>query len=264
MRVHLGVCGASPPKWRTIARLFPLVTGVQRYKRMEKEKKTPDSSAADFVPRNPTLLGLRRAAKSCRGCELWKYATQTVFGEGPSHSRVIIVGEQPGDKEDLQGHPFVGPAGRVLERALQESGIRRSEIYITNAVKHFKSEPRGKRRIHKKPNSLEIAACKPWLEAEIHALQPDIIVCLGATAAQALLGSTFRVTVSRGKFLRLGSGKFALATVHPSSILRIPDEESRQTAMREFVGDLKQVRAWLDRLSQSAPSRGRKIRVASR
>jgi DNA polymerase len=159
----------------------------------------------------------------------------------------MLVGEQPGDKEDLQGRPFVGPAGRILDKALEESHILRDEVYVTNAVKHFKSEPRGKRRIHKKPSGSEVEACKPWLEAEIRALKPEIIVCLGATAAQSLLGRAFRVTTSRGEVLPFTPDQFAVATVHPSSILRMRDEESRHAAMRDFINDLKLVRAWLDR-----------------
>jgi len=190
---------------------------------------------------------MRNAAKACRGCDLWKNATQTVFGEGPSKSRVMFVGEQPGDQEDLQGRPFVGPAGRILDKALQQSGISRDEVYVTNAVKHFKSEPRGKRRIHKKPSAREIEACNPWLQAEIRALHPEIVVCLGATAARSLFGPTFRVTVSRGQVLPFPPASVAIATVHPSSILRMREAESRHAAMQDFVDDLKQVRAWLDR-----------------
>ena len=190
---------------------------------------------------------MQAASKSCRGCDLWKRATQTVFGEGSLQARVMFVGEQPGDKEDLQGHPFVGPAGRILDKALEESQISRDEVYVTNAVKHFKSEPRGKRRIHKKPSAAEAEACKPWLEAEIRDLRPEIIVCLGATAAQSLLGRAFRVTASRGEIFPFRPAQFAVATVHPSSILRMRDEESRHTAMQDFINDLKQVRAWLDR-----------------
>jgi len=209
--------------------------------------KTLQKSAARYVPPNPTIRRMQSASKACRGCDLWKKATQTVFGEGSSKARLMFVGEQPGDQEDLQGHPFVGPAGRVLDRALNEAGIARDEIYVTNAVKHFKSEPRGKRRIHKKPNAGEVEACRPWLEAEIRALRPEIIVCLGATAAQALLGRAFKVMTSRGQIMPFPLAKYAVATVHPSSILRMRDDESRHSALRDFINDLKQVRAWLDR-----------------
>src|SRR6266403_3783723 len=204
---------------------------------MKRELKT----AAPLIPENPTIPKLREAAAGCRACDLWELGTQTVFGEGSPKARVMLVGEQPGDQEDLQGRPFVGPAGRILDKALEEAGIDRKEVYVTNAVKHFKWEPRGKRRIHKKPNSLEIAACKPWLEAEIEVIRPDVIVCLGATAAQAIFGPLFRVTRERGKVL---SSKFApkvLATVHPSSLLRQSDEESRQREYKRFVLDLRAV-----------------------
>lgn len=205
------------------------------------------NSAARYIPPNPTIRRMQSASKSCRGCDLWKNATQTVFGEGPLKARIMLVGEQPGDQEDLQGHPFVGPAGRILDRALSESGISRDEVYVTNVVKHFKSEPRGKRRIHKKPNAREIEACRPWLDAEIHALHPEVVVCLGATAAQSLLGRSFKVMASRGQIIPFPPAQFAVATVHPSSILRMRDDESRHAAMRDFVRDLKLVRGWLDR-----------------
>jgi uracil-DNA glycosylase len=203
--------------------------------------KRVQPTAEPFVPNNPTIPKLRMAAAQCRGCDLWKIATQTVFGEGGPKPRVMLVGEQPGDQEDIQGHPFVGPAGRILDRALEEAGIDRKEIYVTNTVKHFKWEPRGKRRIHKKPNSLEITACKPWVEAEIEVLKPDVIVCLGATAAQALLGRQFKVTLQRGTFIESPLAPHVMATVHPSSLLRAPDDETRQIEIRRFVADLKQV-----------------------
>ena len=204
-------------------------------------------SAAHYIPLNPTIRRMESASKTCRGCDLWKNATQTVFGEGAPKARMMFVGEQPGDQEDLQGHPFVGPAGRILDRALSEAGISRDEVYVTNAVKHFKSEPRGKRRIHKKPSAGEVEACRPWLEAEIRAVRPEIVVCLGATAAQSLLGRGFKVMTSRGQVMPFPLAQFAVATVHPSAILRMRDDESRHSAMRDFVKDLKQVRAWLDR-----------------
>ena len=194
------------------------------------------------VPPRPSLPRLRAAAKSCRACDLWKRGTQTVFGEGPSGADVMFVGEQPGNDEDLAGRPFVGPAGRILAQALEQAGIDRRRAYITNAVKHFKWEPRGKRRIHAKPNSSEIGACRPWLEAELEVVQPRAVVCLGATAAQTLLGRSFRVTTQRGTFVDSPLAPIVSATVHPSSILREPDPAARQAAMKAFVKDLAAVR----------------------
>ena len=196
-------------------------------------------TAAPLIPANPTLEKLREAAAGCQACDLWKRGTQTVFGEGSRHAKVMFVGEQPGDQEDLQGRPFVGPAGRVLDKALEIAGIDRNDVYVTNAVKHFKWEPRGKRRIHKKPRQLEIAACRPWLEAEIAVTKPEVVVCLGATAAQSLLGTKFKVTERRGEVMPSTLAPFIVATVHPSSILRAPDEEARQEAMTAFVDDIK-------------------------
>lgn len=184
---------------------------------------------------------LAKAAEDCKACDLWKRATQTVFGEGGPHAKVIFVGEQPGNQEDLEGKPFVGPAGKLLDAALEEAGIDRTKVYVTNAVKHFKWEPRGKRRIHKKPNAVEIAACRQWLKAEIAAIQPKVIVCLGATAAQALIGPDFRVTQHRGEFLKSSLAPYMMATVHPSSILRAPDDEMRYREMKLFIADLKKV-----------------------
>lgn len=184
---------------------------------------------------------LAKAAEDCKACDLWKRATQTVFGEGGPHAKVIFVGEQPGNQEDLEGKPFVGPAGKLLDAALEEAGIDRTKVYVTNAVKHFKWEPRGKRRIHKKPNAVEIAACRQWLKAEIAAIQPKVIVCLGATAAQALIGRDFRVTQHRGEFLKSSLAPYMMATVHPSSILRAPDDEMRYREMKLFIADLKKV-----------------------
>jgi uracil-DNA glycosylase len=190
-------------------------------------------------PSTSNLGEVREASRECTACHLYKHATQTVFGEGPKAAPIMLVGEQPGDYEDVAGKPFVGPAGKIMDQALEEAGIDRSDVYVTNAVKHFKWEPRGKRRIHKKPNSREIAACRPWLEAELRLVKPTLLVCLGATAAQAIFGPSFRVTRERGKVL---SSKFApkvLATVHPSSLLRQPDEESRQREYKRFVLDLR-------------------------
>jgi DNA polymerase len=190
-------------------------------------------------PDTTSWSAMREAAKDCEACHLYKRATQTVFGEGPKDAPMMLVGEQPGDYEDVAGKPFVGPAGKIMDRALEEAGIDRSQVYVTNAVKHFKWEPRGKRRIHQKPNSREIAACRPWLKAELRLVKPKLLVCLGATAAQAIFGPSFRVTREQGKVL---SSKFAprvLATVHPSSLLRQPDEESRQREYKRFVSDLR-------------------------
>ena len=202
---------------------------------------TVQPSAAGLIPNEPKLEELRDAAAECTACPLYRNATQTVFGEGPEQARVMFVGEQPGDSEDLAGHPFVGPAGKLLDRCMKEAGIDRSRAYVTNAVKHFKFVPRGTRRIHSKPSSMEIAACFPWLEAEIAALKPRVIVALGATAAQALFGKAFRVTKERGRLVPSRFAPYALATVHPSSLLRAPDEESRHREMRLFVEDLKKL-----------------------
>lgn len=201
----------------------------------------PDSTARELIPDHPTLESLRAAAARCHACDLYKTGTQTVFGEGAAHAQVMFVGEQPGDREDIEGKPFVGPAGRVLDEALDEAGIDRRQVYITNAVKHFKWKPQGKRRLHQKPNAAEINACRPWLDAEITVVKPHFLVLLGATAAQALLGRDFRVTQQRGQFLERPGLPLTMATVHPSSILRAPDEESRVLEMRAFVQDLKRL-----------------------
>ena len=205
----------------------------------------PLRTAAEFIPSKATLTVLRGSAKDCTACDLYKRGTQTVFGEGASHARVILVGEQPGDKEDLAGKPFVGPAGMVLNKALKAAGIERSDTYVTNIVKHFKWEPRGKRRIHKKPNAMEIAACRPWFDAEVKALKPDIIVCLGATAAQALVGREFKVTKRRGEIIKNADQPVMLATVHPSAILRAPDDDARHEEMRKFIEDLRVAAAYI-------------------
>jgi uracil-DNA glycosylase family protein len=207
--------------------------------------KRPTLISAAPIPDNLTLASLRTAAAGCKACHLWKLGTQTVFGEGSANARVMMVGEQPGDKEDLQGRPFVGPAGAVLDKSLAAAGIDRKDVYLTNIVKHFKWEPRGKRRIHKKPNALEISACRPWLDAEIKVIRPRVLVLLGATAAQGLLGNQFRVTKQRGQWLKSEIAPLVIATVHPSSILRAPDDESRHEEMRKFVADLKKVAAQL-------------------
>lgn len=204
-------------------------------------------SATDFIPPRASLRTLREAAKRCRGCALFMVGTQTVFGEGAASARVMLVGEQPGDQEDREGHPFVGPAGRLLDEALEEAGIDRSEVYVTNAVKHFKWDrgEKSKRRIHKKPNDTEIRACHPWLEEEMKLVQPEVVVCLGATASQALLGKSFRVTKSRGRRISAAFADAVFATVHPSSILRAPDSAARELARREFVADLRRVARFL-------------------
>ena len=204
-------------------------------------KKPFKSPAEDLIPSRPTLSSLKSAAADCQACDLWKTGTQTVFGEGARRVKVMFVGEQPGNEEDLSGRPFVGPAGRLLDDALEAAGIERKQTYVTNVVKHFKWEPRGKRRIHKKPNSLEIASCRPWLEAEIAVIKPDVIVALGATAAQALLGPQFRVTKQRGEFIESTLAPYVMATVHPSSILRAPDDETRHLELRRFIDDLKKL-----------------------
>ena len=199
-----------------------------------------DGTAARLIPDRPSLKKLREAAAGCKACPLWEHATQTVFGEGSADADVIFVGEQPGDREDLEGRPFVGPAGRLLDHALEEAGIDRSKVYLTSVVKHFKWKPQGKRRIHQKPNWREIAACRPWLDAELAVLKPRVLVCLGATAAQALLGRDFRVSRQRGELVDSPLAPKTIATVHPSSILRAED---RDLHFREFVRDLEKVAA---------------------
>ena len=198
-------------------------------------------TAADFLPDRLTLPALREAAQGCRGCELYQRATQAVFGEGLLEAELMLVGEQPGDQEDLAGKPFVGPAGRLLDQALEEAGIDRALAYVTNVVKHFKWEPRGKRRIHAKPTWAEMTACRPWLEAELALVRPQVLVCLGATAAQALLGKQFRVTRERGKLVESDLAPHVTATIHPSAVLRQRDDESRRQELRALVDDLRMV-----------------------
>ncbi len=188
-----------------------------------------------------SLEQVKIAAADCRACDLWKTGTQSVFGEGTETAELMLVGEQPGDKEDLAGRPFVGPAGRILDQGLEEAGIDRSKVYVTNAVKHYKWEPRGKRRLHKRPDAAEISACRPWLDREIELIQPRVVVCLGATAAQALLGRAFKVTKQRGELFPQPDGHVITATVHPSSILRAPDPASREAEMAAFINDLRLV-----------------------
>ena len=203
--------------------------------------KKPTDSAAELIPDRPSVKSVREAARDCQACELWKRGTQTVFGEGSPKAQLMFVGEQPGNDEDLTGHPFVGPAGKLLDRALEAAGIDRSSVYVTNVVKHFKWEPRGKRRIHKKPSAREVAACRPWLDTEIELVKPRAIVCLGATAAQALLGRQFKVTAHRGELIPSTLAPIVLATVHPSSILRAPDDDTRRQEMERFTDDLRAV-----------------------
>jgi DNA polymerase len=207
-----------------------------------------------LIPPNPTLESLRQASAGCRACDLWKKGTQTVFGEGSAHASVMLVGEQPGDKEDLAGHPFVGPAGRILDEALEAAGIDRDEVYVTNAVKHFSWVPdeRGKRRIHKKPKYSEIRACRPWLDAEIAVIRPQVVICLGATAAQELLGREFSVMRQRGQFVLSPLAPFVMATVHPSSILRAQDDAARREQKQAFIADLQVVARQIRKLRRAA------------
>ena len=205
---------------------------------MPTPEKTP-YDATPFLPPRLSLTALREAARGCRGCPLYQDATQTVFGRGPASARLVLVGEQPGNDEDLAGEPFVGPAGRILDTALETAGIARDEAYVTNAVKHFKFELRGKRRIHKKPETREIRACRPWIESELTVIKPDVLVCLGATAAQALYGADFRVSTMRGQLVDTPLAERALATVHPSSILRQASDDDREREMERFIEDLR-------------------------
>jgi len=216
----------------------------------------PDS-AAELIPPRASLPKLRQAAARCRACPLWEHGTQTVFGAGSRSSVAMFVGEQPGDREDREGAPFVGPAGRVLDDALAQAGIDRQAVYVTNAVKHFKWEPRGKRRIHAKPSWSEMAACRPWLEAELAVVRPEVLVCLGATAAQSLLGRQFRVTKQRGEWLDSDLAEHVTATIHPSAILRQRDAELRHQEMSKFVDDLKLVASVLESRPEAKPRRSR-------
>jgi uracil-DNA glycosylase len=203
--------------------------------------KSPKASAAEWVPATHDVGKLRAAAPDCRGCELYQHATQVVFGEGPENAKVVMIGEQPGDEEDQKGRPFVGPSGRLLSKAMVEAGLDRQQIYVTNAVKHFKFIERGKRRIHAKPSGIEISACRPWLEAELAVIEPEIVVCLGATAAQSLMGPAFRITKERGNFFAHRWAKHLVATVHPSAVLRLPERYEEEYGL--FVRDLRSVAA---------------------
>jgi len=213
-----------------------------------------ESGAQRLIDGRTSLEDLRRAARDCKACDLWKNATQTVFGEGRRTATIMLVGEQPGDQEDLTGHPFVGPAGRILDKALGAAGIDRDQVYVTNVVKHFKWSPanRGKRRIHKKPRYSEIHACRPWLDAELDAVRPTVLVCMGATAAQALLGKEFSVTRQRGELVESSLAPYVVATVHPSSILRAPDSDSRREQMRQFVADMTNIAGLRERQRRAA------------
>ena len=224
---------------------MPVRNQSKKAPRKLRPAKASGPSAADFLPKHESLTTLHKAAETCEGCPLFRLATQTVFGEGPAPSDLMLVGETPGDQEDRQGRPFVGPAGRLLDEALTAARLKREAIYITNAVKHFKWEERGKRRLHKKPGAREIAACRPWLEAEIRVVRPRIIVCLGATAAQTLIGPSFRITRQRGVLLASNWSEHLLATHHPSAALRAPLPEQRHRMREELVADLIQVAAAL-------------------
>ncbi|MDQ7997341.1 MAG: UdgX family uracil-DNA binding protein [Luteibacter sp.] len=217
---------------------------VDKQPTIPKKKITPLQKAVAAAPEG-SITALRAQARECRACDLWKPATQTVFGEGPVHAKVVVIGEQPGDQEDLAGKPFVGPAGKLFDRALEEAGIERDLLYVTNTVKHFKFEPRGKVRLHKRANAEEQAACRPWLAAEIDRVQPEALVCLGAMAAQAVFGSSFRLMAQRGEWIDLPDGRKAMATVHPSYLLRLPDAEAREAGYAEFVRDLGLMRGVL-------------------
>ncbi|HEY0159310.1 MAG TPA: UdgX family uracil-DNA binding protein [Thermoanaerobaculia bacterium] len=206
-------------------------------------------TAAPLIPPRPTLNKLRTVAAECTACDLWKTGTQTVFGEGKQSSLIMFIGEQPGDKEDLSGRPFVGPAGALLDKSLEEAGIDRTKVYVTNVVKHFKWEPRGKRRIHKKPNAVEITACRPWLQSEISVIKPRAIICLGSTAAQAVISPKFKVSIQRGLFVPSELAEYVTATVHPSSILRAPTDDARRMERERFVEDLKKIRAALGEIA---------------
>ncbi|MBI4446515.1 MAG: UdgX family uracil-DNA binding protein [Acidobacteria bacterium] len=216
-----------------------------------RKERQGGRSAADFLPEKFTIPELQKASRSCEGCDLYKRATQTVFGEGSPRARIMLVGEQPGDKEDLEGRPFVGPAGRILAQGLTKAGIPRENVYVTNAVKHFKWIPRGKRRIHDKPRMSEIEACRPWLEAEIAVIKPLVVICLGATAARALMGPKFRLMENRGRVFEPFWAPWLVATVHPSSLLRLQEHEERMRAFQLFVADLKKAASLLGRESKS-------------
>jgi uracil-DNA glycosylase len=249
--------------WRNLPEaslIKPLIANAERTARAMIESEASEPHKAQKredapMPRKPaadSIAALRAEAADCRACPLWKDATQTVFGEGPARARLMLVGEQPGDKEDLAGHPFVGPAGQMLDRALQEAGIIREEVYVTNAVKHFKFVPRGKIRLHQKPSTPEIRACRPWYERELAAIQPDLVVAMGATAAQCVFGKITPINKNRGKPVALDHTTQAMVTVHPSYLLRLPDEEAKAREYRRFVDDLKLAAKLLKRSAHAA------------
>ena len=254
-RVKVKAMKAEMPirHWATLpeAELIPslLAKAGDRVIQMGNQQK---ASAAPWVPSEKDLNVLRSAAPKCEGCDLYQHASQIVFGEGPQTARVVMVGEQPGDEEDIKGRPFVGPAGRLLDKAILEAGIERQQVYVTNAVKHFKFVERGKRRIHAKPTGIEISSCRPWLEAELATIEPELVVCLGATAAQTLMGREFRVTVDRGKFFPHRWAKELVATIHPSAILRMPEPERREEEYNLFVQDLRLVAAKIRDLEKAS------------
>src|SRR3982751_6839524 len=246
------VCSKAIPREEDKALQAQLISADMPSQPILPVKKQGD--ATPFLPKKPTITSLQEAARSCKGCDLWKNATQTVFGEGDSRPSIMLIGEQPGDKEDIAGHPFVGPAGPILDEGLAAAGIDRGDVYATNAVKHFSWTPaeRGKRRIHKKPRYSEIKACHPWLDAEIAVTHPQVIVCMGATAAQALLGREFSVMRERGKFVPSALAPYVVATVHPSSILRAQDEESRRAQKEAFIADLRIAAAQIKKQRRAA------------
>ncbi len=252
-RVKVKAMKAEMPvrHWATLpeAQLIPTLL-INADKRVLEMATTQKASAAPFIPATRNIDELRSAAPGCRGCDLYSHATQVVFGEGPRDAKVVMVGEQPGDEEDIKGHPFVGPAGRLLSKAMHESGLDREKIYVTNAVKHFKFIERGKRRIHAKPTGIEISACRPWLEAELASIEPELLVCLGATAAQSLMGREFRVTADRGKFFPHRWAKEIVATIHPSAILRAQDRSEEEYDL--FIQDLRLIAAKVAELSKAS------------
>lgn len=212
-------------------------------------KKNGFPTAEPFLPDQLSISSMKKASKECRGCDLYKNATQTVFGDGSRHAELVIVGEQPGDHEDQEGHPFVGPAGKMLNRILEEAGINRTQIYVTNAVKHFKFSRAGKRRIHQKPNAAEIHACHPWLESELKVLKPKIVVCLGATAARAVFGKLVTIGAHRGRFHRTSLSSYTYVTVHPSALIRIPDHDAKEDAIKEAIQDFRIIKRQLEKLA---------------
>src|SRR5215212_1545272 len=244
VRGFAGLCLTTRPRRQAAGRMVSRPSGSTPAM-TQQSLLDSNETAAPVVPPKPTLPKLREAAAGCKACDLWKTGTQTVYGERAQTAQIMFVGEQPGDREDIEGRPFVGPAGRLLDNALAEAGIDRKLAYVTNAVKHFKWTPRGKRRIHQKPNWSEIAACRPWLDAELAVVKPRVLVCLGATAAQALLGRQFRVTRQRGEVVDSGYGIPAIATVHPSSILRAEDED-REHEFAAFVDDLATIKRFVE------------------